>query len=103
MTDQELDRLQSLSDAATEGPWIWYAEDASMVSLVTNGKEMESVVLWATRCDACYKRVAADESVAEHSRCGWPKKADSDFLKEVRTAVPKLIAEIRRLRNAAEQ
>lgn len=101
MTDEELDRLQSLTEAATEGPWIWYGEDDSMVSLCTKEKEMESVVLDAVRCNSCYKTVKNDPSMLERFLCGFPNRADAVFITESRTAIPALIAEIRVLRERA--
>lgn len=70
--DLDLDHLQALADAATEGPWT---ARAVYPFLVEQG-------------DAGFVSTNLADSTA----------ADAAFIAAARTAVPELIAEVRRLR-----
>lgn len=97
LTQEQLDHWQKLADDAKPGPWTWYAEDASMVTLCQKDKELEVVVLWSTRCESCAKHVTNDQASADRLLCGWPSKEDGDFILAAREAVPALLAEVKRL------
>jgi len=75
MTDDELERLQQLCDAATAGPWTASIEgrdhDAGSSFIATVGDDIE--LIGATH-------------------------ADYDFIASARQAVPRLLAEVRSLR-----
>lgn len=87
MTDDELNRLQALCDAATPGPW-WVSDDG--LNDVWNGEEEFAENLIAPGC------VRHGEAPSERIR------ADQDFIAAARTALPELIAEVRRLRAEGE-
>ena len=77
MTQQELDALKALADAATPGPWV------------------------------CYYSLSVGATVQQNGRAGWIFRAqekatreDMDFVAAARAAVPALIAEVERLRVA---
>jgi hypothetical protein len=72
--DLDLDRLKALTDAATAGPWT-----------ATANRSVD---------DANGEHVVA--SVA--ARKLWPSTADAEFIAAAREAVPRLIAEVERLR-----
>jgi hypothetical protein len=75
MTDAELDDLQALSDAAT--PWPWEVTEA-------NDK---SWWVW------CFSILVADVG---------DREADARFIVAARKAIPELIREVKRLRQATE-
>ncbi len=76
MTPAELDDLEALANAATEGPWTSYSGFVS---------PPKSVRRWM-RCDGDFEN-----------------PGDSVFIAASREAVPKLIAEIRKLRAAIQK
>ncbi len=79
MTDEELDRLQALADAATPGEWQASSVIAGMVTEEHSG--------WIAHCPrGSYKET---EQLAVQ---------DAAFIAAARAAVPALIAEVRRLR-----
>ena len=79
MTQQELDALKALADAATPGPWEEVAESGEW---------------WITS--------ASDETASLYviPDTGLTNQADVDFIAASRTAVPALIAEVERLQVA---
>jgi hypothetical protein len=78
MTDEELKRLQALSDAAVPGPWD---EDGGRIWA---GEERRYIASLKFRGDS---ELSADE-----------KDATGAFIVAARTAVPELLEEVRRLR-----
>ena len=79
MTQQELDALKALADAATPGPWEEVAESGEW---------------WITS--------ASDETASLYviPDTGLMNQADVDFIAASRTAVPALLAEVERLQVA---
>lgn len=75
MTEAELQRLENLASRATRGPWVASVEGRDHTSgsscILTQGDDLELI--------------AASE-------------ADYDFIAAAREGIPKLIAEVRRLR-----
>jgi hypothetical protein len=78
ITDEKLDALQALCDAANEAPWIW---DRGLLMSVPS------------------------EQIVAHGDHGDPDvicveigDADADFISAARTALPALLAEVRRQR-----
>ena len=73
MDDDELDRLDALAQAATPGVW---------------------------RVDVMFFDESPERTVEAESACvaEWVDDADAAFIAASRTAIPALIAEIRRLR-----
>lgn len=71
MTDME--RLRALSDAATPGPWRWYASGPGEgdIYLGQEGSPDEHHVLTPHVCPACAKRNAP---------CLSPSQADAAFI-----------------------
>ena len=79
MTQQELDALKALADAATPGPWEEVAESGEW---------------WITS--------ASDETASLYviPDTGLTNQADVDFIAAARAAVPALLAEVERLQVA---
>ncbi len=77
ITEEELDRLEKLCDAATKGPWTSYIE----------GRDCES--------GSHFIMTAGDDIELSGATI-----ADYDFIAAARQAVPRLIAEIRALRQS---
>ena len=77
MTQQELDALKALAEAATPGPWV------------------------------CYYSLSVGATVQQKGKAGWIFRAqeratreDMDFVAAARAAVPALLAEVERLQVA---
>jgi hypothetical protein len=83
ITNKKLDRLQKLCDGATAGPW--HTED------VGEPPKRRWVV------DAQYRCVAGGTAGGI-----GPRAFDADFIAAARTALPELIAEVRRLQKRCE-
>jgi predicted RNase H-like nuclease (RuvC/YqgF family) len=79
MTEEELDRLQALADAATPGEWQASTVIAGMITHDQHG--------WIAHCPrgSCKET----EQMA---------RQDAAFIAAARAALPRLIAEVRRLR-----
>jgi hypothetical protein len=82
LTDAELEAIRKRAEAATEGPW--YSEDNSVVY-------SEKVV---------DRKYGEPVEVADTS-CG-PDIGNAEFIAHAREDVPKLLAEVERLRDALE-
>lgn len=89
ITEDDLERWQALCDAATPGPWkLW------------NG--------WGPAEDGKYRvcGIGPDNSGTGITASDWPasdvagRAEDLEFVAIARTALPALIAEVRRLRNS---
>lgn len=80
MTDEELDRLDALAQAATPGPWEVKAK--SGIRPVGRTQNVAATYL----------------QVAEGGGTLYPFAENAAFIAASRTAIPALIAEIRRLR-----
>lgn len=83
MTDARLDEISALADAATPGPW-WY---------LPNGRVLAADLTHPRPGDISYTVMGAFEECDDHA-CD----RDGEFAADARTAVPELIAEVRRLR-----
>lgn len=70
------ERVLESAIKATPVPWVWEADDASMLTLggagSDGGVDQEKFVLAAARCRACQKR--------DDARCFWPSKENGDYL-----------------------
>ena len=75
MTDEELDRIEQVLNEATPGPWKCWKKPT----------ELDPSVVIAT-------------DVFIFRTLGGNDEANAEFIIEAREAVPKLIAEIKRLR-----
>ena len=80
MTDDELDRLDALAQAATPGPW----ETFSWTSIRPKGRTQNVAATYL--------------QIAEGGGQLYPAHENAAFIAASRTAIPALIAEIRRLR-----
>jgi hypothetical protein len=78
--DEELDKIEARARAAREGPWVSYVEGRDH----TSGSSFIMVGSGAARGDDIEPLGATD--------------ADLDFMAAARQDVPKLVAEVRRLR-----
>jgi hypothetical protein len=76
LTDEELDQIQLRADRATKGPWKSYIEGRD---------EMSGSSFIMTEREDIYLTGATDQ--------------DQDLIASTRTDIPKLIQEIRRLRD----
>jgi hypothetical protein len=79
VTETELNELQKLADAATPGPW--FVDGCSMCCGVSQGSSYR------------------DRGHAIDGGAGDWLTVDATFVAKARTAVPALIAEVRRLRS----
>ncbi len=87
MTDSDLDELERLAAAATPGPWFINTngdppEDAGFIGIDSRGDQ------------PVYPDVAASDAFGRGRGL-----ADAMFCARARTAVPELVAEVRRLRD----
>lgn len=92
LTSEELEAWARLCEAATPGPWVAHHDDGD-------------VTVWAPACE----EQRADERRAFISNIGAnfqqvsvafdADDANGDFIAAARTALPKLLAEVRRLRS----
>lgn len=97
MTEQELAEYDALANAATPGPWFLHGKRA----------DYEDDFVWAPRdqsADSPYHPLAQQlaegygiESVC-HVAASENWDADRAFIAAARSAVPALVAEVRRLR-----
>ena len=75
MTDEELVAIETRANAATPGPWTWETDYEEEGGYFLDGPEGEDI--------------------------GWARsEPDIIFISATRTAVPALITEVRRLRDA---
>ncbi len=76
ISDEELSRIERRCDAATPGPWVSYVEGREEMSgssfIMTGGEDF-----YVAGC----------------------KMEDQDFVASARQDIPRLVAEVRRLRN----
>lgn len=89
MTDAELGELQSLADAATPGPWEWIHK-SNCEPEYGSLREPNGERIIDLRCNEC------DDSFVDLAE-------NRAFIAASRTAVPRLIAEVRRLRDTLER
>lgn len=82
LSDEELDRIQRLSDAATAGPWI------SCVAGRNGHEDSNCIELGSCNELGCF----------DCMRLTGGTIADQDFIANAREDVPRLVAEIRTLR-----
>lgn len=93
MSENRLAEIKARCEAATPGPWDWDVVDDAHMLLGTKGLEaFEGAVLGVRRCEACRKQSP------ERSPCGWPNRANGDFIAAAREDVPYLLTEVERLR-----
>lgn len=96
LTQDELDRLQALADAATPGPWTW-GDDDEMWGPPTPTDAQESYELDEDDTFLYQPGQKRIRIIATDSGYYPPREADQAFIAEAREALPKLIAEVRRL------
>ena len=87
MDEERLNELEKLCNSARPGPWKWEALDGTMLALYSG--DPENGILDCERCDTCVKR---------DRLCGWPDKANADFIAESRIAVLELIAALKEVK-----
>lgn len=81
MMEERIAQLEALCQAASEGPWSWIEPDRGE--------------LWSIEPDICKFGIEANYyPVAGEA----PTEDDARFITEARTALPELLAEVRRLR-----
>lgn len=78
MTDSELAAIKAKCDAATPGPWDWDTSDSG-----------ETLV---------YAVAKPDENIAECNEYSAFSHPNADFIVSARKNVPRLVAEVERLR-----
>lgn len=86
MSDEELDRLERLADGATPGPWDDRHRGCLRIPIIAPHPAR----------DADWRLIADVRSA------GREREANAAFIAAARTAVPELIAEVRRLRAQIE-
>lgn len=94
MTEDELDRLEALASAATPGPWesTWNQVDVD--------GETEDVITTSEPREQYRSVVGTFWYDGLHAGC---KEQDAAFIAACREAVPKLIAEVRRIRKELDE
>ena len=101
MTEEQLAELEALANAATDGPWTVKKtefEDAQADAFFDDVYTVEAKHLWEI-CDiSTHERM---NEFAVYSR--EMDRADAAFIAAARTAVPDLIAEVRRLRGLLQR
>ena len=111
MTDERLDELERLANAATPGPWAWridggdhWASNLVRMAVDTPGRKHDGEVILdtaktglASSCDDVTAYITSGYSVDE-GRPIAELLANFELLARSREAVPELIAEVRRLR-----
>jgi len=101
MSDEELDRLEALCNAATPGPWFWDDGDppSALLSLY-NGPDLPGFPMDE---DKFGERSLENPAVLSLDEWGTDELTANDrtFIVAARTALPALIAEVRRLRAAS--
>jgi hypothetical protein len=115
MTDEELDAIERRAAAATSGPWYFHSTDDAhfMNARYVGTSEKEPSDDHPTRyqglCDGAEeqvhpRRVVAITLLQEPSLAGPEEyEENTTFIAHARTDVPKLVAEIRRLRAELDQ
>lgn len=100
LTKADLAEIKRRCDAATPGPWGWYSEDQSMISLCgDNGRDLEQHVVSLTICESCQK----GHDHWEWGHCYTADAQDAAFIAAARTDIPRLLAHIEALETALRQ
>jgi hypothetical protein len=84
MTDEEIDRIEALATGATRTPWATAVVDSDEV-VVRNAYSTQESGDWV--CAVGYSEY-------------WETRRNADFISACSTAVPDLIAEVRKLKAA---
>jgi hypothetical protein len=101
MSDLDLDRLEALASAATPGPWYWQQTKLD-INLVSRSR-WSPIILGFGRwgMNRAQPLVQGDGLMfAKGSEIRVSEHRDTAFIAAAREAVPALIAEVRRLREA---
>lgn len=85
MTEDRLADLERLHQQATPGPWEWRKPNRNNLGAI-------EPFVCSFGVNGTYDGIAGET----------PTSADADFICESRTALPELIAEVRRLRGLAQ-
>ena len=95
ITPAEITELEKLCEAATEGPWEWMLHDHSMASLgvLPNPGFGDPLVLNVGPCKSRTDR--AEPKEWKWGRCTTPTENDAKFIAAARTALPRLLAEVK--------
>ena len=93
MTEQELERLQALAEAATPGPWEWRGDNMHAVALTRWTRELAERELGSWQ-----KGEPGPRLIETDAGVYGPCPSDRAFIAAARAAVPALVAEVRRLR-----
>lgn len=91
----DLDRLERIVAKATPGPWEWFEGElrpSSWIALKTAARKAEGY----DDPVGLYERAIVETDDGYYG----PGEADRDLIVALRNAVPELIAEIKRLREA---
>ena len=95
MTEKELQEIRARAEAATEGPWEWrkleYDEDDSDTEMPWLDCAGDDPVMDFGDCEQYYPTEGTP-----------PNEADAEFIAAARQDVPKLLAEVERLRTVIE-
>jgi hypothetical protein len=100
MTDGELSRLKALAEAATPGPWDVYSETIADKSAAT--AEFDYQVQNTEPFVGRVFMLNGDGKCPAITGCGPTSEANAAFIAASREAVPQLVAEVERLREALE-
>lgn len=84
MTTQELDALQALCDGATAGPWVIVGAYNQFIDSAPESDDPRTII-----AEAWQRNAMMDPTVQG--------KANLAFIAAARTAMPQLIADVRRL------
>lgn len=93
MTDEELAAIRARAEAATAGPWEWLGDsDLHAVTVYEYEPDEEA------RHDPTHLEYATEKIIITDSGCYPPEGADAEFIAHAREDIPRLLAEIARLR-----
>lgn len=97
MTEAELEEIAKRAEAATEGPWRWNEPHAALTA--GDGSPIESAIIWP---DNAVRNGVGTTWSQRLGACGVRTEPDAEanaaFVAHARSDVPRLVEEVRRLR-----
>jgi hypothetical protein len=90
LTEQELDSIESRCSQASPAPWTSYWEGR-------DGESFDSFIMFHREGKQCDLYLSFDCTLNSEAR----RLADQDFIAHAREDLPRLLAEVRRLRQEA--
>jgi hypothetical protein len=103
LSDDELHQIRQRCENATPGPWVWVNAEVNGLSEVNPGKLVQWDPSRLTEVDGIPVFLGQDEVLAAEECDGYTGSffinlADAAFIAHAREDIPKLLAEVDRLR-----